>query len=147
MFNLTDNIAKLHFVAQFLLKNESMDEEQFKSAMEMEDPTIEYIESIALDKKKKSEAENQTAHENNARAEEEAREKARIEEELRKKQEEKSDGFLEDDFFNNIFSVPEEENEPSEASEDQKSQDVDGISDNASESTGSEEDSDDSSDK
>ena len=70
---LSDNIAKLHFIAEFLLKNESMDEEQFKAAMEMSNPTIESIEEIAELKKQKSEEENKTAHENNAKAEEEER--------------------------------------------------------------------------
>ena len=70
---LTEHINKLHFVAEFLLKNESMDEEQFRAAMEMENPTIESIEDIAFRKKQKSEEENQTAHENNAKAEEEER--------------------------------------------------------------------------
>jgi predicted DNA-binding protein YlxM (UPF0122 family) len=45
---LTDNIEKLHFVAEFLLKNESMDDEQFKAAMETDNPTIEDIEKIAV---------------------------------------------------------------------------------------------------
>ena len=70
---LTEHIDKLHFVAEFLLKNESMDEEQFKAAMEMENPTIESIEDIAFRKKQKSEEENDIAHENNRRAEEEER--------------------------------------------------------------------------
>ena len=55
---LTENIDKLHFVAEYLLKNEFMDEEQFRAAMEMENPTIEDIEKIAEDKKKKSDEEN-----------------------------------------------------------------------------------------
>ncbi len=70
---LTEHIDKLHFVAEFLLKNESMDEEQFRAAMEMENPTIESIEEIAILKKQKSDEENKTAHENNAKAEEEER--------------------------------------------------------------------------
>ena len=70
---LTDHIDKLHFVAQFLLKNESMDEEQFKAAMEMDNPTIESIEDIAFRKKQKSEEENDIAHENNRKAEEDER--------------------------------------------------------------------------
>ena len=75
---LTDHIDKLHFVAEFLLKNESMDEEQFRAAMEMENPTIESIEDIAFRKKQKSDEENDIAHENNRKAEEE--EKLRREE-------------------------------------------------------------------
>ena len=70
---LTEHIDKLHFVAEFLLKNESMDEEQFKAAMEMENPTMESIEDIAFRKQQKSEAENDVAHENNRKAEEEER--------------------------------------------------------------------------
>ena len=68
---LTEHIDKLHFVAEFLLKNESMDEEQFKAAMEMEHPTIEDIEDIAFRKQQKSAEENDIAHENNRKAEEE----------------------------------------------------------------------------
>ena len=70
---LTEHIDKLHFVAEFLLKNESMDEEQFKAAMEMENPTIESIEDIAFRKQQKSAEENDVAHENNRKAEEEER--------------------------------------------------------------------------
>ena len=75
---LTENIGKLHFIAEFLLKNESMDEEQFRAAMEMDNPTIESIEEILVEKKRKSEEENKTAHANNLKAEEE--EKARRDE-------------------------------------------------------------------
>ena len=70
---LTNNIGKLHFVAEFLLKNESMDEEQFLAAMQMENPTIESIEGILAEKKRKSDEENETAHANNLKAEEEER--------------------------------------------------------------------------
>ena len=75
---LTEHIDKLHFVAEFLLKNESMDEEQFKEAMELDNPTIEDIEDIAFRKQRKSEEENDVAHENNRKAAEE--EKLRREE-------------------------------------------------------------------
>ena len=50
-----------------------MDDEQFRAAMEMENPTIESIEDIAFRKKQKSEEENDIAHENNRKAEEEER--------------------------------------------------------------------------
>ena len=110
---LSDNIGKLHFIAEFLLKNESMDEEQFKAAMEMENPTIEDIENIATEKKRKSEEENKTAHENNARAEEEARIKAEQEAEKlgREAQQKNSGNFSSDDFFNNIFVSPKDDEE------------------------------------
>ncbi len=95
---LTENIDKLHFVAEFLLKNESMDDEQFKAAMEMAEPTIEAIEEIAARKQQKSEEENKTAHENNAKAEEEERLRR---EELAKKM---ANGEpLNEDNLNDIF--------------------------------------------
>jgi membrane protein involved in colicin uptake len=90
---------KLEFVAEFLLKNESMDDEQFKAAMEMTNPTVESIEEIAARKKQKSEEENKTAHEENERAEEEARERARAEAEEAAKSAEADGKFPEDDFF------------------------------------------------
>ena len=95
---LTRNIDKLHFVAQFLLKNESMDEEQFRAAMEMNNPTIESIEDIAFRKEKKSAEENDVAHENNRRAEEEERFR---QEELAKKMASGQD--LTDDVLAEIF--------------------------------------------
>ena len=54
---LSDNVNKLHFVAEFLQKNEVMDEDQFKAAMEGE-PTIEELEEMAAEKKRKSAKEN-----------------------------------------------------------------------------------------
>ena len=107
---LTENISKLHFVAEFLLKNESMDEEQFKYAMESENPTIEEVENIAFEKKRKSEEENKTAHQNNEKAE--AEERAKAEEEARKMAENAfgtNKGFSSEDFFKNVWSMPVEE--------------------------------------
>ena len=105
---LSEHMDKLHFVADFLLKNESMDEEQFRAAMEADAPTIEEIENIAEEKKRKSAEENKTAHENNERAEQEARKKA--EEEAARKREEmqKSGHFPSDEFFDTIFNAPSE---------------------------------------
>ena len=117
--HLEDNVEKLHFVAEFLLKNESMDDEQFKAAMESDSPTIEAIEEIAIERKRKSEEENKTAHENNEKAAEEAKRKA--EEEAAKKREE-ADSFPVDDFFSTVFAVPKDEEAPSE---DDKNETVD----------------------
>lgn len=133
--HLTEHIDKLHFVAEFLLKNESMDDEQFKAAMECEAPTIEFIEQIAIDKKNKSEEENKTAHENNAKAEEEARRKAEEEAEKLRRQSQNSYGFPADDFFNTVFKAPEEpEDSEAEAASDDKNTEEpemnDGSSDN-----------------
>ncbi len=70
---LNEHVEKLHFIAEFLLKNESMDEEQFTAAMQMENPTMESIEDIAFRKKQKSEEENQSAQAEKARKDEEER--------------------------------------------------------------------------
>ncbi len=94
---LTEHIDKLHFVAGFLFKHESMDEEQFLAAMETENPTEEQIENIVTEKKRKSEEENKTAHENNAKAEKEARAKAEAEAEEKRRAEEGNDDLY--DFF------------------------------------------------
>ena len=75
---LNEHIDKLHFIANFLLKNEFMEEDQFLAAMESEDPTIEQIEAIATERKRKSDEENKSAHEKNARLEELERERERL---------------------------------------------------------------------
>ncbi len=75
---LTEHIDKLHFVSNFLLKNEFMEEDQFEACMKAENPTIEEIEAIAAERKRKSDAENKSAHEKNAREEELERERERL---------------------------------------------------------------------
>ena len=71
---LTDNIDKLHFVAEFLLKNETMDDEQFRAAMESENPDMQEIENIAIERKRKSEEENKSALERIQKEKEKAQE-------------------------------------------------------------------------
>ena len=113
---LTDNIGKLHFIAEYLLKNEFMDEEQFRAAMEMENPTIEDIEKIAVDKKKKSEEENKKAYEERIKEEAEARARAEAlrEEAIRRERERRDsdNGMLTDEFFRTVWQAPAKE-EPS----------------------------------
>ncbi len=55
---LTDNIDKLHFIAEFLLKNEIMDGEQFKAAMDG-NPTFEELEEMTEAKRRRSREENE----------------------------------------------------------------------------------------
>ena len=55
---LNANIDKLHFIAEFLLKHEIMDGDQFRSAMDDENATMESIAEIANEKKRKSEEAN-----------------------------------------------------------------------------------------
>jgi cell division protease FtsH len=54
---LTENIDKLHFISEFLLKNEIMDGEQFTAAMEGS-PTFEELEEMTEAKRRKSREEN-----------------------------------------------------------------------------------------
>ncbi len=109
---ITEHIEKLHFVASFLLKNETMDEEQFKVAMEMENPAIEDIEKIAEDKKKKSEEENKSAHEKNAKAEAEAKARAEAEaaesDRIAREAFGASTAFSSEDFFKSVWEAPKE---------------------------------------
>ncbi len=110
---LTKNIDKLHFIAEYLLKNEFMDEEQFRAAMEMENPTIEDIEKIADDKKKKSDEENKKAFDERLKEEAEAREReeALRQDAIRREAERRDadNGMLTDDFFRNVWQTPAKE--------------------------------------
>ncbi len=122
--HLTENIEKLHFVAEFLLKNESMDDEQFKAAMEMDDPTVEAIEAIATEKKRKSEEENEAAHIRNKKAAEEEAAKAAAEAKKRIEEMEKTGKFPVDNFFGSVFTVPVDEASSSDQVKDDTSPDV-----------------------
>ncbi len=55
---LAEHRDKLDFIAEFLVKNELMDGDQFKAVMETESPTIEQIEEIVEEKKRASAAAN-----------------------------------------------------------------------------------------
>ena len=57
---LRENRSKMDFIAEFLVKNETMDGEQFKAAMEGE-PTAEELEAMVAEKKRRSEEENAAA--------------------------------------------------------------------------------------
>ncbi len=100
---LSQHVDKLHFVAEFLLKHESMDGEQFEAAMASENPTMEEIEAIADNKKKNSDDENKVAHENNAKAEAEAKAREEAEKENRNDQNDPfgNNGDFLNDFFRN----------------------------------------------
>ncbi len=73
---------KLDFIAEFLVNNEIMDDEQFKAAMEAEAPTQAEIESIGEEKRRRS------AEENKLREAAEAEARRRDEEEARRRAEE-----------------------------------------------------------
>ncbi len=76
---LTENMSKLHFIASFLFKNEVMDEYQFEAVMNGEADSIEALEKISEERKRRSKEEN----EQKARRDAEEREK-RLEQERRR---------------------------------------------------------------
>ena len=84
---LTENIDKLHFIAEFLLKNEIMDGEQFKAAMEG-NPTFEELEEMTEAKRRKSQEENDERR----RKQEEERRKKEEEEKQKQTEADKNDG-------------------------------------------------------
>ena len=55
---LSDKMEKMHFIAEFLLKNEIMDGEQFSAAMDGT-PTFDELEEMSAAKKRKSREENE----------------------------------------------------------------------------------------
>ena len=62
---LTEHADKLKFVAEYLLAHEMMDGDQFKAAMETDEPTFEQMDAIAEEKARVSrEANEQRAREN-----------------------------------------------------------------------------------
>jgi len=69
---LSENRAKLDFVAEFLVAHETMDDKQFAAAMDRE-VTVEELEAMTAEKRRVSEAENAARRK---AEEEEARERA-----------------------------------------------------------------------
>ena len=83
---LKDNIGKLHFIADYLLKHETIDEEQFNLIMSG-DPTEEEVEQIESERIKRNRAENEAQERKNV----ERLEKDRLEDEKKsRKAEEES---------------------------------------------------------
>ena len=56
---LNDNIDKLHFIAEFLVKNEIMDEYQFEAVMSGEATTVAELEELSEQRKQRSKEENE----------------------------------------------------------------------------------------
>ncbi|MBE6707464.1 MAG: AAA family ATPase, partial [Ruminococcaceae bacterium] len=122
---LNDNIDKLHFIAEFLVKNEIMDGEQFKAAMEGT-PTFEELEEMTAAKQRKSREENE---ERRRKQEEERRireeEAKKAAEEDAKKKSRKTEGLSsETDFDDAESNTAETEVESIDASENSDYDDV-----------------------
>jgi len=78
---LTENMDKMHFIAEYLMKNEVMDGAQFRAVMEG-NPTFEELDAMVAEKRRISEEENRAR----AAAEEQARK--RDEEEAKRREQE-----------------------------------------------------------
>ena len=111
---LTQHVDKLHFVAGFLLKNETMDGDQFKAAMEQEDITYEQLEQIAEDRRRRS-------REDNERRRREIEERERAEAEKRRREQAQSNG---PEFSDGIYG--EDQNDPSSSQDKKDDNDQDG---------------------
>ncbi len=73
---LRENMDRLHFVAAYLMKNEIMEEAQFVRAMSEPDVTLEELEAMVAEKRRKSREENE-AHARRLAEEEKKREAER----------------------------------------------------------------------
>ena len=73
---LRENMDRLHFVAAYLIKNEIMEEAQFVRAMTEPDVTLDELEAMVAEKRRKSKEENE-AHARRIREEEAKREAQR----------------------------------------------------------------------
>ena len=81
---LRENMDRLHFVAAYLIKNEIMEEAQFVRAMTEPDVTLEDLEAMVAEKRRKSREENE-AHARRVREEEARRAAERQKNEPREK--------------------------------------------------------------
>jgi len=89
---LRENIDRLHFVASYLMKNEIMEEEQFVRAMSEPDITIEALEEMVAEKRRKSREENE-AHARRVAEEEKQREAERAAEAAHEKERHKEKDY------------------------------------------------------
>ncbi|MBR6807828.1 MAG: ATP-dependent zinc metalloprotease FtsH [Clostridia bacterium] len=130
---LRANIEKLHFIAEFLVRNEVMEQAQFERAMDT-DVSVEELEEMVAEKRRRSEEENRIRAER-IKAEEAKREAERAAEEAKRerigrdmmnqnmnfadylnnierdKQENKSDSPFGNDSFENKNDDDSEDNE------------------------------------
>jgi len=119
---LRENIDKLHFIAEFLVRNEIMEQAQFERAMN-EEVSIEELEEMVAEKRRKSEEENKARAER-IKAEEAKREAERAEEEAKKeklRRDVPTQNITFADYLNNI----ERERAEAEKRKDSESDSID----------------------
>ena len=97
---LQKNMEKLHFIAKFLIKYETMDATQFAAVMDRESVTEEELVEMVAEKKRRSDEEN----ERRRKAEEEARKRDEEAARLRDAEEARKQQAEEHHHHNNPFS-------------------------------------------
>ena len=107
---LREHMDKLHFIAEFLMRNEIMDGEQFTAAMEGT-PTFEELEEMTEAKKRRSREEND--------------ERRRKEEERRRKEKEEADANAEVDGENHSDNEPSADGENTDGTVEESNDKVD----------------------
>ena len=110
---LRDNMDKLNFISEFLLKNEIMDGEQFEAAM-TGTPTFEELEEMTAAKKRRSREENEEKRRQKAAEERRKKEEA----ERAAVSENNGDGEKEPDVDGNTLSATTEEKTAEETAEE-----------------------------
>ena len=114
---LEENRDKLNFVAEFLLKNEMMDGDQFFAVMNG-NPTVEELEEMAEEKRRRSRAENEERARREAE-EAEARALAEAESDFAALEDGDEGEAVEDEVTEEVEST-EAETEPDEGEEEKK---------------------------
>ena len=118
---LTEYKGKIDFITEFLLRNEIMDDEQFVEAMK-EDATMESVEALVTEKKRRSEEENKRRQE--------ALNAQKLQEEQMRRELEKALGISDDDDegAEEVDALPpvdqEAENESEDVSDKEKNTEI-----------------------
>ena len=96
---LQANLQKLHFIASYLMKNEIMEEAQFVRAMSEADITIEELEAMVAEKRRRSEEENEARARHIAELERQREEERERERKLEEERKNRENGFGGDQFY------------------------------------------------
>ncbi len=121
---LEANIEKLHFVASYLMKNEIMEEEQFVRAMSEADVTLEDLEAMVAEKRRRSREENEAHARRIAELEKQREAEREKEKETAERRNSRDRDNGDTDVFPFVFpGVPKDEQKPSDNPGDDDSAD------------------------
>ncbi len=121
---LEANIEKLHFVASYLMKNEIMEEEQFVRAMSETDVTLEDLEAMVAEKRRRSREENEAHARRIAELEKQREAEREKEKEAAERRNSRDRDNIDADIFPFAFpGAPKDEQKPSDNPGDDDSAD------------------------